>query len=46
MTLADFLNDVTAAIAALVPNWQVIVLGAIVIFAALRVLRGLRVTGR
>ncbi|MDW8069720.1 MAG: hypothetical protein RML46_12515 [Anaerolineae bacterium] len=45
-SLADFLAAISQALGALVPSWQTIALGVIVVFAALRALRGLRVTGR
>lgn len=45
-SIGDFLQAVGQALNALVPSWQVIALGVIVVFGALRVLRGLRVTGR
>lgn len=46
MTLADFFTEITNAIAAFLPSWQVVVLAGVVIFAATRVLRGLRILGR
>jgi len=46
MTLAQFFTDIANAIAAVLPDWQIIVLAVVVLFAGLRLLRGLRVLGR
>jgi hypothetical protein len=46
MTLAQFFTEIANALAAFLPDWQIVVLAAVVIFAATRVLRGLRILGR
>jgi hypothetical protein len=46
MSLADFFTEIVTAMASFLPDWQVVVLAGVVIFAAARVLRSLRILGR
>jgi hypothetical protein len=46
MTLAEFFTEIANAMASFLPDWQIVVLAAVVIFSATRVLRGLRILGR